>query len=67
VGKDRSKIRDLFADERRNRAILDCLCSPSWKDIPSEISEQETREREDMAEESRPEWDGGRREGVLVR
>jgi len=49
--KDRWKIRDLLADERRRRAVLDFLSTtdvgrrvPAEGDAVSEVSEAEVRE-----------------------
>jgi hypothetical protein len=59
-GKDRFKIRDLFADERCSQAILDFLATtdvgrlapkPAEEDAQSEASEWELRERNEREEE----------------
>ena len=66
-GKSRFKIRDLFADERCSRAILDFLATTdvgrriselAEEDIRSEISEWEIREREEREQEWRQEVEG---------
>lgn len=53
MGKDRFKIRDLSADERCSHATTDVgrlAPTPAEKGIQSEVSEQETWEREERAE-----------------
>jgi hypothetical protein len=61
-GKDRFRIRDLFADERCSQAILDFLTTtdvgrlapkPAEEDAQSETSEWEHRERNEREEERR--------------
>jgi hypothetical protein len=62
--KSRWKIKDLLADERRSRAVLDFLSttdvgrrvpSPAGEDAQSEASEWEIRERREREEERRVE------------
>ena len=63
-GKSRWKIRDLLADERCSRAVLDFLSTtdvgrlvpaPVEEDPQSEASEWELRERREQEEERRAE------------
>jgi hypothetical protein len=66
-GKSRWKVRDLLADERCSRAILDFLSTtdvgrrvpaPVEEDAQSEASEWELRERREREEERRAEAEG---------
>jgi hypothetical protein len=61
-GKDRLKIRDLFADTRRSQPVLDFLSTtdvgrwvppPPEDDAQSEASERELRERREREEEKK--------------
>jgi hypothetical protein len=61
-GKDHSKIRDLFADERCSQAVLDFLSTTDvGRRVPnlaeefaqSEVSEWKLRKRQDREEERR--------------
>jgi hypothetical protein len=63
-GKSRWKVRDLLADERCSRAVLDFLATtdvgrrvpdPAEEDAQSEASEWELRERREREEERRAE------------
>jgi hypothetical protein len=63
-GKRRWKVRDLLADERCSRAVLDFLATtevgrrvpaPAEEDAQSEASEWELRERRELEEERRAE------------
>jgi ribonuclease HI len=63
-GKSRWKVRDLLADERCSRAVLDFLATtdvgrrvpaPAEEDAQSEVSEWELRERRERGEERRAE------------
>jgi ribonuclease HI len=66
-GKSRWKVRDLLADERCSRAVLDFLSTtdvgrrvpaPAEEDAQSEASEWELRERREREEERRAEAEG---------
>jgi hypothetical protein len=65
--KSRWKVQDLLADERCNRAVLDCVSTSDvgrlapalvGKDVQSETSEWELRERGEREEERRVEGEG---------
>jgi hypothetical protein len=67
MGKSRWKIRDLLADERCSRAVLDILSTtdvgrlipaPAGEDAQSEASEWELRKRRESEEERRAEAEG---------
>jgi hypothetical protein len=66
-GKNRWKVRDLLADERCRRAVLDFLATtdvgrrvpaPVEEDVQSEASEWELRERREREEERAAEAEG---------
>jgi hypothetical protein len=66
-GKNRWKVRDLLADERCSRAVLDFLATtdvgrrvpaPAEEDAQSEASEWELRERREREEERAAEAEG---------
>jgi hypothetical protein len=65
--KSRWKVRDLLADERCSRAVLDFLSTtdvgrlvpaPAEEDTQSEVSEWDLRERREREEERRAEAEG---------
>jgi hypothetical protein len=66
-GKERFKVRDLLADPRCSRAVLDFLSTtdvgrrvpaPAEEDAQNEVSEWELRERREREEERRAEAEG---------